>query len=396
MRKIKSFSLFTLTNFFYSFSQWIILIIILKFIDIETMGVYSIGIAIAAPIVLITTFGSNVLLITNDKFTFSNYFYNKLIVQGVIYITLVLLMTILFIKDIYSLIIILSVILFKFTSSFIDLFFIENIAHKQHNKVAFYKVMLAIGYIILNLFTLYFLESIIIATILSIIFNLLFILVFINKSINHMKLNMEEMKDLMILGVPISITLFLSSLNTNVPKYALEIFENSYYVGVFTSLLFFYSIGNQMFFSINNFILPYIKEHKDNRTIMKKAFIGIMTMPILFYIPLVILFYFLVDYIVLLLFSADLLNYKYEMIVIILGSGFIYYSILFDIFINLYERYKFNTLVQSISVMIVILSSLIFIRPLGISGAIITFSIYCFTVFIPKFIYSYFIIYRSK
>src|SRR5699024_5302463 len=127
---------------------------------------------------------------------------------------------------------------------------------------------------------------------------------------------------------------------------------------VFTSLLFFYSIGNQMFFSINNFILPYIRDRKNERELMKKTFIKIMIIPILFYIPLVIMFYFLIDYIVVLLFSADLLNFKNEMIIIIMASGFIYYSILFDIFINLFERYKFNTLVQSTSVIIVILSSL--------------------------------------
>ncbi|WP_285067126.1 lipopolysaccharide biosynthesis protein [Nosocomiicoccus ampullae] len=396
MNKIKSFSLFTMTNFLYSFSQWIILIIILKFIDVETMGVYSLGIAISAPIVLITTFGSNVLLITNKEFTFSNYFYNKLVVQGIFYLILILIIITIFKKDTYTIAIILLVILFKFTSSFIDLFFIENIANKLHNKVAIYKITLAMGYIIINFSIIYFLESIIIATLLSINLNLIFIIVLVKRSINNMKLDRTEMKKLMSLGVPISTTLFLSSLNTNVPKYALEIFTNSYYVGVFTSLLFFYSVGNQMFFSINNFILPYIREYKNEQKLMQKLFIKIMFIPILFYIPLVMLFYIFIDYIVISLFSAELLIYKKEMIIIIIASGFIYYSILFDIFINLFQRYKFNTLVQITSVLIVTLCSLLFIKSLGILGATITFSIYCITVFILKFIYSYVIIFRSK
>lgn len=396
MNKIKSFSVFTLTNFLYSFSQWVILIIILKFIGIESMGLYSIGLAISAPIVLMTTFGSSVLLITNNTYNFSNYFYNKLMIQALIYLIVMGLLIFIYLDNIYSLSIILLVILLKFSTSFIDLFFEENIAKKKHNSVAAYKVLISFSYILINIASIYFFQSLLTAIIISILFNIVFILIFIKSHLHSMSINLRETLNLILLGLPISLTLFLSSLNTNIPKYGLEIFENSYYVGIFTSLLLFYSIGNQMFFSINNFVLPYIKDYKNDKKMIQRIFKLIMILPIIFFIPFILIFYFFVEYIIVLFFSEELLKYKNEMMVVVIMSIFIYYSILFDTFINLKEKYKFNTVVQLSSVVIVSISTVLFIGSMGILGAIFTFGIYCFTVFFLKLIYSYFLIYRSN
>ncbi len=394
MRKIKNFSIFALSNFIYSFSQWVILILVLKFIGIESMGLYSLGLAISAPVVLITSYGSNVLLITDNKYSFSNYFYSKISTQSIIYILILVFLCVAYLNDLYSFLIVSMVIFLKFTNSLIDLYFIKLISEKKHTAISMYKFSISFFYLIFNVFCIIILNSLVISILLTILINFIIIIFFVLKHVTNMRLSAKELKNLIILGAPISFTLFLSSLNTNIPKYGLEIFTNSFYVGVFTSLLFFYSVGNQVFFSINSFILPFVRDSLDNSNKIKILFKKIMFVPILFLLPFLLIFLFWGDEIIILIFNEDLLEYKTEMIAIILSSVLIYYSILFDIFINIYKKYKFNSISQLISAITVLLCSLFLISSWGISGAVVSFIVYCILLFVLKFIRSYLLIYR--
>ncbi|WP_421673413.1 hypothetical protein [Staphylococcus gallinarum] len=66
----------------------------------------------------------------------------------------------------------------------------------------------------------------------------------------------------------------------------------------------------------------------------------------------------------------------------------VYMSILFDLYINAHNKYKYNTRIQVISVVIVLLSSLILINLFGILGATYTFTIFAISIFVMKLILS--------
>ncbi|RIL24910.1 hypothetical protein BUY97_06140 [Staphylococcus gallinarum] len=202
------------------------------------------------------------------------------------------------------------------------------------------------------------------------------------------KLNVNEYKKLISLGIPLSITLFLSSLNTNIPKYVLEYASSIAAVGIFSSILTIYSAGNTFFFSIYNYVLPKTVENKFNFSYLKKLLVGIIIGGIFSYVIVIIVSFTILDNIIVIMFNQKFLAYKLQILIIIFSAILVYMSILFYLYIHAHNKYKYNTRIQVISVVIVLLSSLILINLFGILGATYTFTIFAISIFVMKLILS--------
>ncbi|WP_251518615.1 hypothetical protein [Staphylococcus sp. Marseille-Q6910] len=159
-------------------------------------------------------------------------------------------------------------------------------------------------------------------------------------------------------------------------------------VGIFSSILTIYSAGNTLFFSVYNYILPKAVEHKNNAKFLTNLLFKFILSGFVFAILVVIVNYTILDKLIELVFNDHFYKYKYEIIIVIFSSILVYLSILFDIFINAHNKYKYNTRIQIVSVIIVVVFSLILIRPLGILGAAYTFTMFAIVVFTLKFVLS--------
>ncbi|PNZ45382.1 polysaccharide biosynthesis C-terminal domain-containing protein [Staphylococcus simulans] len=105
---------------------------------------------------------------------------------------------------------------------------------------------------------------------------------------------------------------------------------------------------------------------------------------------------FVIDPVMELLYNEKFMSFKTEFVIVILASILVYLSILFDLYINSHKKYKFNTKIQIISVIVVVITGLMLIPNFKILGAVISFLVFAITVFVLKLIYSTLIIRRVK
>ncbi|RBA05621.1 hypothetical protein DOD24_2406 [Staphylococcus arlettae] len=221
---------------------------------------------------------------------------------------------------------------------------------------------------------------------------------FIRLNIKHLfrAISWSVSLKLLKLGLPLSITLALSSLNTNIPKYILESVSTIENVGIFSSLLVIYSAGNTLFFSIYNYFLPKVVEKKSDTSYLWKVLLTILGLLFTTQLILILVGTNNLSVILQTLFTSSYVHLQKEFMNVIFGSIFVYASILFDLFINAYQKYIYNTFIQLLSVGLVAITSIVLIPYFEIYGATLAFLIFGITVSITKLIISIMIIQRGN
>ncbi|MEB7690479.1 hypothetical protein NGB41_09085 [Staphylococcus equorum] len=375
-------------NLVFGFTQWFIIILILKLGTQTELGTYTYAIAIIAPLILLLSFGFNTLIVTTKSFDKSSYIKARWMISILticIYMLVVIFLTGLN-KENYLLMFFIG--LSKISENLFDIDYAYYIRDKKHKYVGYFKILISFIQIFLISVFYYIYQNL---TIAFIIYSLAMLLINIIKNkqfiFKKQKFIIKSFK-LFRIGIPLSVTLFLSSLNTNIPKYFLEFHSNIIAVGVFSSFLTIYSAGNTFFFSLYNYLLPKVVKDKLNTKFLKKLFVKIIVAWILSLTIIIAFGMKAIDSIIPVIFNKEFLSYKIEILIILLSSLFVYMSILLDLFINSHNKYKYNTYVQVLSVVIVFLGSIVLINKYEILGAAITFSIFALTVFVLKVILS--------
>lgn len=383
-----NFLVYLLGNIVFGFMQWIVILLILKLGTQNDLGAYTYGVALIAPLVLLLSFGFNTLIVTTDEFKRERYFKARFIMS--VLILLIYMIIIMLFTSINSnqYLLLFMVGLSKVAENLLDINFAYYIKEQKHRFVGYFKLGLSFLQMGLIIALYYTIGNLVLP---FTIYSLLTIVCFfiINKQAFVLeKLNVNEYKKLISLGIPLSITLFLSSLNTNIPKYVLEYASSIAAVGIFSNILTIYSAGNTFFFSIYNYVLPKTVENKFNFSYLKKLLVGIIIGGIFSYVIVIIGSFTILDNIIVIMFNQKFLAYKLQILIIIFSAILVYMSILFDLYINAHNKYKYNTRIQVISVVIVLLSSLILINLFGILGATYTFTIFAISIFVMKLILS--------
>lgn len=387
------FTIYLFGNVLFGFMQWFIIILIIKLGTKTDLGIYTYSIAVIAPIILFLSFGFNTLIVTTNDFERFYYVRNRWFMSLIV--MLIYMMIIIFVSSInYKSYFLVCVIGLSKTLEYINEIDLSYyLKYEKQHKVGYIKIFLSITQIILITIFYYFFNNLIIPFVIYCL--MLFTLCFVkNKKYLFKKERVsnncffKESYNLLIMGLPLSITLFLSSLNTNIPKYSLENFSNIVAVGVFSSFLTIYSAGNTFIFSIYNFFLPKIVKNKYNYKYLLKIFIKIVVIGFIFMTVSLITYKFIGDFAIKLVFNSSFLKYKFEILIIIISSIFVYMSIMFDVFINSHNKFKHNTIIQIISIIVVLISSLTLIKCCGIIGATYSFTLFSITVFIFKMLLS--------
>lgn len=371
-------------NIVFGFTQWFIIILILKLGTKIELGTYTYAIAIIAPLILFLSFGFNTLVVTTDTFKKSNYIKARWMVSFFvicIYMSIIIFFTGIS-RENYLLIFFIG--LSRMAENLYDIDYAFFIKGKMHKYVGYYKLVLSFTQISLIIVCFYIYNNLVVS---FAIYSLT--LLFFNLIKNRHQLFVKEeffIKSFKLykVGIPISITLFLSSLNTNIPKYFIEFHNNIIAVGIFSSFLTIYSAGNTFFFSLYNYILPKVVKDKYDKKYLKKLFIKIIGIGIFSICFVQIINMTILENIIPLIFNEDFLNYKLEISLVLLSSVLVYISILMDLFINSHNKYKYNTYVQVFNVLVVLLGSFLLINKLEVLGAVLTFSIFSILVFLLK------------
>lgn len=218
-----------LTTVLITLLQLVILIVISKFDSTESVGLLTLGLAITAPILLLSrlnlrsAYNSDYL----NEFTFNQY-HTLRIMLTVLYILLSFIVIQFFSLPFKDECFIYSIVIWKAIESISDMIY-AYFQKKTNMRVVFYinlwKVTLTI---ILFMMTYFIFEDIVLAFMSLITIHLLFLVIEyrkLNKYIDFKLMKNFDTKKLLALTIPLGVAHFLTSMNVNVQDIACSILE---------------------------------------------------------------------------------------------------------------------------------------------------------------------------
>jgi len=390
-------------NIVYALSQWAIITIIARFGSVEDLGIYSLGLAITAPIVLFFSFQLRTIVATDRKneYDFSQYYGGRIIHLTLSYF-IIIPVAFLYSNDLKTIMVIILMGLVKYFEALSDIcmgFFqkksrIDLIGKSQFNRGIFSIVFVGI---------LYIPSQDIIISILGLLFVMILRLVFYD--IKHLKsyVNVSPVFDqsslqLMKLGLPLGITSLISSLNTNIPRYYLDYFVGIEYVGIFSALYYVLIASNMLITPITLLAAPKIANAYNQKT--TKSFLNINIQLFVFslitFLIVITPILFQGELILTILYGESYAVYERTFIIIS-------YSLLFGFLVAFLSlstiaarKIKIQPLVNLITLIVTLVAGYFLISLHGIEGAAWTILISRFIQAILYFCLFLFIIYRKK
>lgn len=378
-------------NIYSSLSKFLILIVIAQFTTATEVGIYTLGLAITAPITLLFNMKMKSIIITenNPKILM---FKNIRLISNIFALSLIIVTSYIFYNE-YILVILLIGLtkILDINSEFYQSLPNKNKEFHVTSKLIVSKYsLITIAFVITIILT----NSLIIGLLIYIIvqYSHLFIEknVF-NKYIEKHKRNDENYLSVLSFMIPLGITQMLYSFGSSLPKYFLEILGTIEDVGVFSAILYFVTVINMLMSSIFQTILPYgmniyyENNNKFNNFIFK-------------YIPGLLFVFCLFLYIPVFFWGKDILNIMYGEIysehydllyILIIAVYFNMMGWLFDSALLISRNIKLQPLLTLFNISITAFFGWFLINSNALIGATITVTIYSFLNFLYKFGYYY-------
>lgn len=322
-------------------SQWLQIFIITRFIGLYEAGIFSLFMAIMAPLVILVRFNYINLIptyIKSDITKFDFVFYR--FICNIFFLVISLLIVVSSNFNYYENFCFIIFIIFKLIENKEELHHCYMIKKGEIYKFSKCKVVKALTNIIL-IISFALIYSTLISIILSILFSQLLSYIYTLKLSNenfkiNSAMNMVDVKSIFFLGFGITLATLLSSLLVTIPKYYIQYNFNSRDLGVFSALLFFSTLANNFVITVNqSLIKDLVKVYHSNI----KAFLNkVITLYIIFCIICLV---------------GILTSYFFgsQIIVFIYGEVFSKYSseiFLLAIFISLNMIFKITEMIMNI------------------------------------------------
>ncbi|WP_339200407.1 oligosaccharide flippase family protein [Peribacillus sp. FSL P2-0133] len=369
-----SWSLFG--NIIYALSQWIIITIIARFGSTADLGVYSLGLAITAPIVLFFSFQLRTFLATdsNNEYNFAQYFGGRIIHLTISFI-LIIPIAFLYSNNIETILVIILLGIIKYFEGLSDICMglyqkkskIDIIGKSQMYRGI--SSIVAVG-------ILYFYTR-------SLIFSLLGLLIvmivrLVNYDLKHLKPLGEftpvfdrSSIQLMKMAFPLGVVSLISSLNTNIPKYFLEYFSGTEEVGIFSALYYILIASNMLITPISLLVAPGIANAYKQNKIKKFLKVNLQLSMVSVIVSLLIITLIVLqgEFILNILYGSKYTPYNDSFIIISSSLIFGFLTTFFTVSIVAARAIQIQPIMNLIVTIVTIISSYYFISTDGINGA---------------------------
>ncbi|MGM8366181.1 oligosaccharide flippase family protein [Virgibacillus sp. W0181] len=321
-------------NIAFALSQWLIITILARFGSALDLGLYSLSLAITAPIILFLNFDLRTIIATDStsQYNFSEYMSGRILHMLVAYI-IIISVALIYSSDKKTFFVIILLGLVKIIEALSDI--CMGFFQKKENLSILGKSQLLRGIYSTIIFgTIYYLTKSVIASIIGLLIImtlrlLLYDLKYVRKLTPvFLQFKKSTSWELIKMAWPLGVTALIGSLNANIPRYFLDYFYGIAEVGVYSALYYVLVASNLVMTPISLLAAPKIAnvyQNGSNRRFLKinLVFIGIA------------LFVFLLIFIPVLFHSKFILRlfYGVEFEVYSITFTILYTSILFG-FIN--------------------------------------------------------------
>ncbi|MCZ8537256.1 hypothetical protein M9R32_08700 [Paenisporosarcina quisquiliarum] len=270
MNILKNLSWIFFANVIASLSKWLMIILIAKSLSSTEVGVYSLALALGAPITLFANMKLRSLYITSTNQQLSDYISSRNILS---LIALLILSTVGSIFYTEYFIIIVLVGISKIIDLQSDLYY--ALPHKNNELNIVGKILILKNVFSILLFGTFLLifENLTFALFAQVIFYLIFLIMEKRYLLNHYKTKKDQpswmgIKAILVLGLPLGLSQMLYSLNVNFSRYILEYYESSEVLGYFSAIVYILIVSNLFMSAISQVFLPKLSTMFENGNIV--------------------------------------------------------------------------------------------------------------------------------
>lgn len=377
-------------NIIYVGTQWGILTVLAKLGSSEMVGLYSLGLAVTAPVAMFADLGLREVQATdaNNQYRFGDFLGVRILTSLFVIVSAILLSF--FLGDTLEIrIVVIFMGLYKAIDSIKDIF----MGHLQkHERMDFVAIAIILkGLLTLSVFTLLILisESLIIGIsgmIVSLVLTFFVDIGFVNTIVNPGHKSLANLIDfatpyfdkaiiipLVWSVLPLGLVNLLISLRVNIPRYFLDAHWGLSEFGIYSALIYIQIAGTQVFHAIGRSTSPRLaKYYKENKLY---AFFRLFLKQVGFSLSAIMLGLLFVwvfgEQVLTLIYTQEYAQYVDMFMWILIGGGFIYIGILFIYAMTAINMYKIQAWLFVFVTSFTLIASYLFVPELGISGAVI-------------------------
>lgn len=379
-QSLKSNFSWTLTgNILYAFSQWYIVFVLAKFGSPELVGIYSLGLAISAPILMLTGLQLRTVQATDptNAYSFGNYLSLRIIMTSLSMILILVLMFFLNYSD-QKYIVILLISLSRAIDTLSDIVFGLIQKHERMDLISKSRIINSLLTIMMFTVSIIYFKSLIIGSLFLLlisIFNFCVIDLRNARKFEHIRpdFNISNHKKIIIVSLPLGIVLMLASLNTNAPRYLIEYFLNSKELGFFTAIFFFIAGGQTVITALTQSVAPrlakiyYFKEFRKFSGLLIK----LTVISIIFSVTALLITVLFGEQILTLFYTEEYSKYHTLFILLMSSTLFLYPGAFIGCGLTASRKFKIQPYIEAVTLLFTIVTSILLIPKLGLNGSAI-------------------------
>jgi|SRR5690625_1242085 len=388
----KNFSWNFIGSLVYSLSQFSILVLLAKLGNPVMVGLYSIGLALTAPVINFTNLQLRQIQATDTKeakYKFKDYFGLR-ILTGVVMLLITLLIVVINDYNLEKSIIILLVGLTKVIDSYSDVVYGQLQQRERMDYVGKSRMIKGISTSIVMGVALLLTNNLIISLIALNITWLVIFWVYDKKKVKLFLRNItpafsfNKFKGLVVLAFPLGIVLMLGSLNTNLPRIFVEKFLGEGALGYFASIAYLLVAGNTFVQAVGQAAAPRLAKLFRNRSLSRfKKIIGfLISIGVTVGLIGILVSVIFGEMILTIVYDNSYADYNYLLILIMIAGVFLFSSSFLGYGITAMRLFKIQPYTGAISLIVTLVTSLMLIPLIGLKGAAYTLIIGAITRFI--------------
>ena len=265
----RNFSWTFIGNAVYAASQWGMLVVLAKLGSPEMVGQFTLGLAVTAPIVMLTNLQLDIVQATDAKkqYAFSDYLGLRLIGTTIALVAIAM-VTLWTGYSLQTSLVILLVGLAKAFESVSDIFHGLIQQHERMDRIAI-SLMIKGPLSLLLLGLGVFLSGNVVWGVAGLVFAWAVVLVgcdmrngtLILNRVPKIRLHWKTVKQLVWLCLPLGLVKMLLSLNTNIPRYFIEEYLGERQLGIFAALSYLMVAGNMVILALGESASPRLAKY---------------------------------------------------------------------------------------------------------------------------------------
>ncbi|SDN56909.1 lipopolysaccharide biosynthesis protein [Bacillus sp. OK048] len=373
----RNFSHMLIGNATYSLSQWGILISLAKLSSTEAVGVYTLGIAVTAPIILLTDLQLRTILATDAKkdYSFENYLSLRVFMSMIAFLIIIFLLLMGGYDSHVSLIILLMGMT-KIIETYCEIHYGFFQKHERMDLISRSLIIRGLLSFLSVSFCIWVLDSLVSAVI-GIGLSWLFVYLIVDRPSlvafrQNTKIRYDKgLKKLLITAFPLGIVMMLSSLTTNIPRYFIEHYAGLEQLAYFSALIYILFAGNIVINAFGQSASPRLASFYINGDFKK-------FLRLVFMLLSIGLFCGVIGYVIAsiwgkqlltIIYSSEYAAYQSVFTLLMFASILLYTSSFLGYILTSMRKFKIQPFLSLFWIVITIAVSALLIPKFGINGA---------------------------